>query len=208
MSKALPAISTTPSSVQRNRRGFLGALLGLSAGAGAGVLLPLKGGVVAVSAEAAAAVPAEAVAMPFSSECLELRSWRRKMLDIHNEPQTQERGKRFYNASVSYQQRVLDTMIGRPRRNWAELIELAECAWQYMPKEEVHDERGCFVGYTGRLARDIAGPNRGANGIYERKPCSHTAVLAELVETILDLGNGERLDPKMSQRHIMTRSAA
>ena len=192
--KALPTI-TGP----RNRRGFLGALLGLTAGAGAGVLLPLKGGVVAVSAEAAAAVPAEAVAMPFSADCLELRAIRRKLLEIHEAPHTQDRGHQFYNASVSYQKRVIETMVDRPRRSWSELVELAECAWHYLPKEEVHDASGNFLGYTGRLAR-----GRTVHGKPGTQPCSHTAVLAELVDAIMDLGDGERLDPKMPPRLILS----
>ena len=199
MAKADKALSSIAS--PRNRRGFLGALLGIGAGAGAGLLLPLKGGAVSVSAEAAAAVPAEAVAMPFSPDCLELRALRRKMMEIHESPQTQERGHQFYNASVSYQKRVIQTMVDRPRRSWSELVELAECAWHYLPKEEVHDESGNFLGYTGRLARE-----RTVHGKPGTQPCSHTAVIAELVDAIMDLGHGERLDPKMPSRLI--RSAA
>ncbi len=99
-----------------------------------------------------------------------------------------------------FKQRVLETMVGRPRRSWAELVELAECAWQYLPKEEVHDERG---GYTGRLARE-----RSIHGKPRTQSCSHTAVLAELVEAIMDFGNGEKTDPKMSPRQMLTRAAA
>lgn len=189
----------------RNRRGFLGALLGLSAGAGAGVLLPLKGGVVAVSAEAAAAVPAEAVAMPFSSECLELRALRRGLREIHDRPHSAARGAQYYAASCDYQKRVIETMVGRQRRAWNDLVELAECAWHYLDKEEVRSEDGYFVGYTGRLARDA-----GVHGVggFKRVPCAKTAVLAELVDAILDIGQGERMDPKMTEAHIVARKVS
>jgi hypothetical protein len=39
-------------------------------------------------------------------------------------------------------------------------------------------------------------------------PCAKSAVLAELVDAILDIGQGEQLDPKMTERHIVTRKAA
>jgi hypothetical protein len=98
--------------------------------------------------------------------------------EIHDRPHTQERSHQYYAASCDYQKRVIETMVGRQRRSWFDLVELAECAWYYIDKEEVRDENDCFVGYTGRLARDAG---RQGIGGFKRVPCAKSAVLAELL---------------------------
>ena len=175
------------------RRQFFGTL-GKALGAG-GLLLPWGGkGALALPTDLgkAAQLPVTAAPMPFSTECLELRQLRRQLLDCRLR-QSQDRQplddyQRDWRTVMDHYGATAGVLSRRPATSWGHVVELAEIAWHFAPKEEIADSDGCLV-YTGRLA----GKPRFTKG----EDCWRMRANAALIEAVLNLGGGERFDQDM-----------
>jgi hypothetical protein len=183
------------------RRHFLGTL-GKALGA-SGLLLPFAGkGALALPADLgkAAQLPVTAAPMPFSTECLELRQMRRQLLDCRlrqsQDRQPHDDYHRDWHAVMDRYGATTAVLAGRPATSWGHVVELAEIAWHFAPKEEIINADGCSV-YTGRIATR---PH-----LAKGEDCWRMRANAALIEAVLALGGGERFDHDLEHERRLGR---
>lgn len=185
-----------------NRRQFLGAL-------SRALLLPVAGsGAVAFADPAkAASIPMMTAApLPFSADCLQLRSIKRALAALPENSDIGSPGQkgRWYRMQNEEYHPVKMRVSTRPVTSWTDCVELAEIIWTEWEKE-CHECRGS-------VSIDIEGRECREHGFCERQPTAKLAVHANrvgpgsfyarhaitaLVEGVLALGGGERFDPKV-----------
>jgi hypothetical protein len=177
------------------RRAFL-CTLGKTLGAG-GLLLPWSGkGALALPSDLgkAASLPVTAAPLPFSAECLQLRDIKRTLAAL---PANCDLYRGFpgakapwYDTMSNEYHPVYARLTRRPVRSWTDCVELAEAIWAFYEKD--HRDGYCVGPLTTKLSVD---PRHMHIGYYQRE-----AIVA-LVEGVLDLGGGERLDPRLGPRN-------
>jgi hypothetical protein len=171
------------------RRVFLRSALGAG-----GLLLPWRGsGALALADPGAAArLPVVAAPLPVSEAGLEVRNIVRAM---------QERPRDADYHSLNANWRALrhlyvpwaEAVLNRPARSWSDCVEIAEIAWHWHPKAW----RGPpDYGRTDQL-EGITGHQSHATSIDPPEDYRFwLRPVPALIEAVLTLGGGERLDPQ------------
>ena len=173
------------------RRQFFGTL-GKALGAG-GLLLPWAGkGALAFPADLgkAASLPVTAASLPFSAECLQLREIKRALAAL---PVNCDINRGLPGAKAPWYETMTNEycpkearLVRRPVRSWTDCVELAETIWAFWEKE--HRDGYCVGPMIAKLSTN---PRHASIGYHQRD-----AIVA-LVEGVLALGGGERLDPRI-----------
>jgi hypothetical protein len=180
-----------------DRRSFLRG--GLRTTLGLGLVLPWQGGGALALPDIGSALSAEAVSLPVSAECLDLRQIKRELASTHLAQTTlsyDERNRRWTHLWGRHHA-VAQVLYDRPVRNWSQVSELAEVAWFHAQKEEeeLGDPSWRYYSYTGRLARTTG------DSCWRSwsSSSSATASYAALIEGVLTLTGGERYDPRLEK---------
>jgi hypothetical protein len=163
-----------------NRRQFLGTLGRI---VGGGLLLPVagKGALSFADAAKAAELPVAVSPLPFSAECLALRSLKRDMLATRLAgDRNDERGATVRAEHYLRYLSLSDAIAARPP-TWTNAVELAEIAWHWAPKRQLRDLGDDGPSPWTTTLRDAGNPTRGGAS-------------AALIEAVLTLGGGERFD--------------
>ena len=157
-----------------SRRTFLRSTLA----AAGGLLLPLTGsGALALNLDAPT-IPVQPVALPRSALAVELQQIRAVLCEIRsrNDISTQPAWSAAMDAYVD----AIERLCAMPTMTWADCVTLAEVCWHKEYKTEGADGRW-------RLANRHQPSTRGLFAFTEARH--------RLLEAILTLGNGERVDP-------------
>lgn len=159
-----------------SRRQFLGTLGRIMGG---GLLLPIAGkGALSLSDTAnAAELPVRLSPLPFSADTLELRRIKSALAGIRSRDETGiGTDCPWYRTMTQEHRPTVQRLASRPVTSWTDCVELAEAIWSFHDKE-----RADFGECTGRL-------RTGAHW--------QSDLVSALVEGVVRLGNGERLDPR------------
>ena len=168
-----------------NRRQFLGAL-------SRALLLPVAGsGAVAFADPAkAASIPMMTAApLPFSADCLQLRSIKRALAALPENSDIGSPGQkgRWYRMQTEEYHPIKMRVSTRPVTSWTDCVELAEIIWTEWEKD--HRDGYCVGPPGNKLA--VHENQVGPGSFYARH------AITALVEGVLALGGGERFDPRV-----------
>lgn len=169
-----------------NRRQFLGVL-------SRALLLPVAGsGALAFTDPAkAAAIPMMTAApLPFSADCLQLRSIKRALVALPENSDSGSPGQKgpWYRMQNEEYHPIKMRVSTRPVKSWTDCVELAEIIWTEWEKD--HSDGYCVGRQIDKLA--VHEHRVGPGSFYARH------AIVSLVEGVLALGGGERFDPKIS----------
>ena len=158
-----------------------------------GLLLPWGGKhALAVSdPDAAAALPVCEEPLPISDKGQAMRQLRRQLAEVHARPHSQARSAEWFHLMLAYTEGAT-ALADRPVRSWIDCVELAEVAWHLSPKAQ----RASDGEWLPHLRAGVHGTTV---GFFHAAPSAERASAA-LVEAVMTLGAGERLDPRTGTR--------
>ena len=174
-----------------------------------GLLLPWQGGgaLALPDLTKAADIPVTAAPLPISAATIELRRIVDREAEIHRTRfGYHESGFRGW-PTIEEQHRyceAAEVVLNRPVQSWADVAEIAEIAWKLQPKVGLGADRPRYVtleSYQPHLAAW-----HGNIGM----PCrdTHARAIACLIEAVMTLGGGRRLDPLRYDSEVVDTAVA